>query len=188
MSSTRIRFFVVLFFLWHAFAIGIYSFKHPLAQSLPATNPVIRFVDTQLYPLVRPYLLVTSQWQRWNLFAPDPLRRMSKLEVQIYDSAKQEWKSLKTIDADHINWWHHAIMLKTIRRMGSNDGYAPARNRLLKFYCGNADPSQEQSVRLRQMSAVLPYVGNHTSPTWWRRYAPEWNESILLTTTCPAST
>ena len=62
------RLAVVGFVLWHAFAVLVYSVPRV------AADPISTWTRRRLVPVVGPYMFLTSQWQLWNLFAPDPTR------------------------------------------------------------------------------------------------------------------
>ena len=62
---------VITFFLWHAAAIAAYA----LPDSLKVYPPIGQ-IHAAISSATHDYVQATSQWQKWPLFAPNPLRRV----------------------------------------------------------------------------------------------------------------
>jgi hypothetical protein len=121
-----------VFFFWHAAVIGIYaipiSAQHPIAR--PLRDWTVRNVSA-------PYVLLLSQWQQWNLFSPDPLRRVSRYRIET-QTAPDTWKPLASIVPGSYEWWRHATHHKLFIGMleKDQDTYNAAVVRhLLLSYC-----------------------------------------------------
>src|SRR5687768_11713294 len=81
---------IISFVLWHMFAVVVYALPHD------ADDRLNTWIRSELKPIVRPYILLTSQWQQWNLFSPDPLRRVTAYDIQRND--REGWTTIKVID------------------------------------------------------------------------------------------
>lgn len=84
-----IKTIIALFCVWHMTAIGIYSLYGV------ENVPVLSWLDSKR-EYVRPYTLITSQWQRWNLFSPDPLRRVIQMSIEAEFNGK--WQTMTVIN------------------------------------------------------------------------------------------
>lgn len=134
-------------------------------------------------PWTRPYMLLTSQWQQWNLFSPDPLRRISQFRVD--QSINETWYTILSIDQS-LSYPRRAGMTKTLRRLedrGSNDALM---QRFLTLVCRNEGIPEGMNVRLERTYSVLPKPDTPMSIRQWREYQPQWNEDTLAEISCPA--
>jgi hypothetical protein len=96
---------VGLFFFWHVAAIGTYAIpigtEHDLAKQGRA------FLTQKFFT---PYILTLSQWQQWNLFSPDPMRRVSRYRIEKW--ADEQWQAVEFIMPGSYEWWRHATHFK----------------------------------------------------------------------------
>src|SRR5437764_493460 len=93
---------IILFCLWHMTAVAVFL----LPQR--AWNRAIKQLTT-------PYVLLTSQWQQWDIFSPDPLRRVSFYSLTTDDNAGA--KTLLQLDYAHLPWNARAKELKILGRL-----------------------------------------------------------------------
>ncbi len=168
---------IILFCLWHISAIAAFSID---------TNwkiaPLTVFKET-INPWTRPYILLTGQWQQWNLFSPDPLRRISQYRVE--QSINETWHTVLAIDAS-LPYPRRAGMTKTLRRLedrGSNDALT---QRFLALVCRDKGIPEGMKVRLQRTYSVLPKPSESLSMQQWREYQPQWTEDTLAEIPCPA--
>jgi hypothetical protein len=144
--------------------------------------PLTVFKET-INPWTRPYILLTSQWQQWNLFSPDPLRRISQYHVE--QSINENWHTILSIDAS-LPYPRRAGMTKTLRRLedrGSNDALT---QRFLALVCRDKGIPEGMTVRLQRTYSVLPHPAKPLSAEQWRAYEPLWTEDTLAEIPCPA--
>ncbi len=170
-----LKIIIASFVLWHMSAIllyNLYDFD---------TVPVLAWLQTHR-DIARPYLLVTSQWQRWNLFSPDPLRRVIEMDIDI--ELNGEWKTMHTVNHHTVSWWQRAAELKIIRRL-EEDGLQELQARYVHDYCRTRKLAPGTHMRLRKRWFVIPKHDKTLSREWWNTWRPEWNEDILTETFCP---
>lgn len=173
MNFARIvaKILVVAFCLWHIAAIGVYSLYDVQG------HPVLEWFDKQR-KIFRPYILTTSQWQRWNLFSPDPLRRVIEFKIDLYDEKDRQWHEISEVSAATVPFYDRATELKTIRRLEDEDHYAPLRERYLRDFCRTLDLPLGATLRLRRRFYVIPKMETSWTPAMWAQWQPEWQEVI----------
>jgi hypothetical protein len=152
----------------HIISIVIYSLPE-----LHYETRTSRFKNA-LAPLVRPYLFVTSQWQQWNLFAPDPLRRIDHYVVQIESNGA--WTTVEELTPETLPWWRMADELKLMGSFAQTE-YSTMRVPYLKQYCRELSLPSGTSIRMMTRSAVI----SKERPS----DAPQWSERMLSHTRCP---
>lgn len=167
---------IVLFCLWHMSAIAAFAIDRSWNFA-----PFSAFKDL-VDPVTRGYVLITSQWQQWNLFSPDPLRRISQYRVEI--SGGSGWQTIAKIggpDGDK----RRAGMMKALRRIEDRRADDPLNQRFLHVLCRRERIVGGISIRLVRRFAVLPKPQHPLSVEEWRSYAPSWSEDTLFTASCP---
>ncbi len=140
------------------------------------------WLHEELYPIVQPYVLYTSQWQMWNLFSPNPLRRVSTLSFEVQEG--DTWKEFDRLGARHVKWWRRTYMLKILRRSIVNDRYEPLRKNFLQHHCKVNGVQDGSVIRMKWLYYVIPMDGNLTSPKWWHEWEPHWYDFVLYSDTC----
>jgi hypothetical protein len=95
-----------LFVFWHAAAICVYAI--PTGTDNAVAKPLRSFLVREAFA---PYILSLSQWQQWNLFSPDPLRRVTRyrIERQLPD---ESWEQLELLGSETYPWWRHSTNVK----------------------------------------------------------------------------
>ncbi|MBI3331662.1 hypothetical protein HYZ99_01745 [Candidatus Peregrinibacteria bacterium] len=173
-----VRWIVILFCIWHGSAIAFYSLP-PDTES--ATLNEIRRVTIRLF---RPYMLATSQWQQWNLFAPNPLRRVVRYVIQVRQA--NTWKTIAVLDSGTIEWWRDADELKLLRRLEDGEEYwYPVRNRYLEEFCMQHTIRRDTPIRLVYHYYVIPRNDHPMPLSWWKSWGPEWKKKVGAQTVCP---
>lgn len=112
---------------------------------------------------------MTSQWQRWNLFSPDPLRRV--VEMDIEQNINGRWIIVHTINEHHVSWWQRAPELKIMRRM-EDDDKLPLREQYVQNYCHTHRLVPGTHMRMIKRWFVIP------KDAQWSTWKPEWNQKI----------
>lgn len=165
---------IAAFVVWHCIAIFLYSLisadAHPLLQTL-----------YEYRKHVRPYVLITSQWQRWNLFSPDPLRRVIAIDIEA--QTEGSWHSIERIDPYTVSVQRQANELKIIRRMEDE------HESLLRFayiidVCRRHNLPLETPMRMNKHWYVIPKNTETQPAEWWDSWEPTWKSDILSEATC----
>lgn len=175
-----LRVFVALFVVWHMAAVTYYA--------LPGqgTNWIPRPVHEAIQANIQPYLFTLSQWQIWNLFAPDPLRRVSEYHVDAYDVASGTWQRLDTIKPGRFPVWRHTGRFKVYADLLEGDAQLhPIVESFLHGYCQRNALQQNTLVRLQVAVYVLPKDGKHHTIEWWKSYVPDYSVLKEHSTRCP---
>ena len=166
---------IACFVLWHMTAVLLYNLYDV------DDVPVLGWLQEHRN-IARPYLLITSQWQRWNLFSPDPLRRVIEMDIDI--NLNGEWKTMHTVSHNTVSWWQRASELKIIRRL-EEDELAELQARYMHDYCRSRKLAAGTQLRLRKRWFVIPKHEKTLSREWWNTWQPEWHDDILTDTSCP---
>lgn len=177
MQKTIGKIAIVLFCVWHMFAVAIYIIPDEADGTIPA------FLKTEILPYVRPYILMTSQWQQWNIFAPDPIRRVSFYEIDVLQNGR--WEAGLRIDRSTYSWRNRAKEFKIIRRTNEN-GDEAAKNYLTSL-CRDGTFGEGTTVRMVEDFYVLPTGKELTSMDGWSHFTPIHEGKELATITCTPS-
>jgi len=172
---------VILFVLWHMAAV--LAFSIPTVQG----DPVSAYVRDTLRPTVAPYLLLTSQWQQWDLFAPDPLRAVTTFAIDREDGAR--WKEVFEIEPGTFPWWRHATYAKLLPALldKERNDFDVFRERFLQMMCADLDLPEGALVRMRENKYVIPYLEAHASADWWKQWKPVPESTVIRMTNCHPS-
>ncbi len=167
---------IVLFCLWHATAIALYSIPDE------ALDPVSTYLRDYGRPIVRPYIFTTSQWQLWNLFSPDPLRRVTFHGIEIQEG--ELWRMVANMAPNALPWWGDADELKLLRRLEENtNGGTQFQERYLQLFCKEHRLPRGMPIRLVTIQTVIEVPPN-TSIAWWRTQLLKWNPVFPTVTSC----
>ena len=168
---------IIAFCLWHTAAVGIYALPGD------AKDTVSTWVKGHLTRYVSPYILVTSQWQQWNLFSPDPLRRVS--EYTLETQREGEWELLTTLKPGSFPWWRHAAQFKMLGSLLEWDAKRDeVVDRFLQLACREHSLQPGTPIRLVYRFYVIPAHERLASVSWWWNWQPEVTVSPGLSTTC----
>ena len=165
LSLTPSRTAIILFCLWHMAAIGLYALPSE------AHDPLTETLRSHALPIVRPYVLLTSQWQQWNLFSPNPLRRVTTYRIEVDRDGK--WEALRTLNAESFGFLRHATEYKNLSRiLEGGEQTLPLIEHFLQRECTDADLPAGTHVRLMYDYYVLPRLTRSASVREWRDYVP----------------
>ncbi len=173
-----LRLLIALFVLWHAFAVAIYSIPRD------ARDPFATLGMRTLLPIVTPYMLVTSQWQLWNVFAPDPQRRVTFYHIQVQREGR--WERLLTLNDDTYSLWRHATQFKMLGNVlvEHNKSKEPLTQSYLQYICRQHGIPTGTPILLAYEYYLLPYHQKPRGATWWKQWEPQRETYAGLTTTC----
>lgn len=176
MNAKRIA--IIAFCVWHMFAITIFALPRD------AKGPVRTALYNTFNPLTRPYVLMTSQWQVWNLFAPNPLRRITTFAL---DGTSQGVHVIKLITPQTYPWWRHAIQYKLFSRTLDQD---PDDKDILEHmtqqFCREFLFDSGTDIALSYHLHVIPWRDTPASIEWWQNWVPEVTAESAYQTTCDA--
>jgi hypothetical protein len=170
---------VVVFCLWHMMAVLVYALPGgSKAATLPAVQRIARAVS--------PYILMTSQWQQWNLFSPDPLRRVTSYVIERQQG--DVWKTVLDLHTGTLPWWRHAAQFKMLGSLldGNTESDLQHRTaeRYLQLKCREYALPDASGVRLSYRVYVIPVFDVSMSMDWWLNYTPEESTYVGHETTC----
>ena len=170
---------IALFVVCHMAAVFLYSI--PIVNS----NPLLR-LRTATFPYTSPYLFATSQWQQWNLFAPDPLRAVTDYTVEREDHSN--WTYVTTLAAENIPWLRKATYGKLLPAiLNDNAKLKPIQELFLDTQCHPLGLLPGTHVRLLSRVTVIPYAPTTKLLTNVVNWHPTWTEKTLVDSFCPAS-
>ncbi len=143
------------------------------------TSPRWNSVNQKIFSFVRPYILFTSQWQKWDIFSPDPLRRASFYTIDVFDN--NEWRAQKTLDAWHLAWRTRAKEIKILERL--EDSWNHLVPYYLKWECKELPDAGGKPLRLIAKSSVIPKTLDELR-TFSSR-TPAFSQRVLGIVQCP---
>ena len=166
MRQTIQKLLLITFVTWHILAVGIYAIPPNAEKGLETATwgffrgpdsgrgTVIAWIKQYIKPEVKPYMLATSQWQQWNLFSPDPLRRVTALTVDTKEG--NQWAQHGTVQWDGLPWWQRATELSGVRRITGSNDHKRLRIAYLHSYCDLHDIPPRTDIRLHIGAYVIP--------------------------------
>lgn len=154
--------------LWHMFAIAAYL--------LPANSEGI---TQSIRQLSVPYILSLSQWQKWDIFSPNPLRRNSVYRIE--RNAGDRWETAMIIDFSHLAWHERAKELKVLGRL--QDSWKALLPDYLMSYCPRIPGGPGSDVRLLVATTIVPSDLEALKKTAENNIIPQ--ETLLASVRCP---
>lgn len=147
-------------------AVALYAL--PDATHGPFTN----MLRERFQWVVRPYILMTSQWQQWNLFSPEPLRRVVTYGIDV--DRGDRWERVLTIEPGTYSTFRHATQFKFFARIleGASESSFPMIANFLEQQCRELALATGSHVRLNYMMYVIPLPPRALSVGEWERTAP----------------
>lgn len=171
---------LAMFFVMHCIAVATYSIP------TDASDTPSRWVVTHVVSRVRPYILVTGQWQQWNLFAPNPLRRIIFYRLE-QENADGSWAAIATIDDSTYSFWRHSVRFKLYGSAIPERGEKPElAERAAQVLCREYDLEPGAHVRLWHNVSIIPYIKASADPSWWMSWTPQSEPSLAADTVCDA--
>lgn len=169
---------IALFCAWHVAGVGLYSIPGD------ASDPMSRFAREKITPFFTPYVLITSQWQQWNLFAPNPLRRVIFYRIE-KQSASGEWSRIALINDHTYSHWRHSVRFKLLGQAIEEGGGKPElAERAAQVFCAEYAMKEGTRMRIWHEVTVVPYVSPPPSVLWWNSWIPQFESTLAIETTC----
>ncbi len=162
------------------FAVTVFSVPRDANDSFSMN------VRSVLLPVVTPYMYITSQWQLWNIFAPDPLRRITLYRIE--EETADGWNVVDTIKPGSYSWWRHATYFKYAENaLGeTSDPTHALQVAFLRRECALLKIAPDAVLRFSLYQSILPVPPHPGSMEFWDTWTPEWEQSIQAETSCPA--
>lgn len=162
------EYFIIAFCLWHMSAVGLYLLNGTYSEPIRT-----------LKAWTLPYVLLTSQWQKWDIFSPDPLRRVSSFRIE--SNVSGSYTTVLPLDGMDISWWRRTKELKILGRI--RDDWNKLTPQYLAYYCESIPGVEDADIRLHAKEYVLPSE-LHLLRSFAKR-PPTYSEKILATLHCP---
>ncbi len=171
---------IVAFSIWHMFCVLVFSLPRE------AQDPVSRWSRTHLVPLTTPYMWMTSQWQLWNLFAPEPMRRVTYYTVDRFDQGT--WKHIVTLNPSSFPWWRRHTQYKLFVNAVEewNKTNRPVGERVIQQVCVTEKLPPHTALRLTYTYTIIPQIMKPETSAWWNVWRPEWFSHTAFITRCPS--
>jgi hypothetical protein len=156
------------------------------AYALPsvATNPAVTWVRGNVHPYTMVYVLLLSQWQQWNMFAPDPLRRVETYAVEV-DDARGQARTVEIYDARTYPWWRHAARFKLYGNLFEDAGRQALFDVFLAKACARNGIAEGRTIRLVYNAYVIPQHAKVADMGWWKQYRPAAKRVNAVSSVCP---
>lgn len=166
---------IPLLCLYHMAAIGLYlvpfddvhdTLRQPVAAGKRWTTP---------------YVQLTSQWQWWNIFSPNPQRRVTSMRIE--QKQGDRWVTVISLSRWDLPWWRRSKELKLLSRIEDDwNGLTPA---YLQEWCEQAQLSGD--MRLMRKMFVIPLDHEVRRTGGWKNWKPIYEEAVVGSTTCTQS-
>lgn len=155
---------VALFCVWHMVAVASYAIPNEIENPLSAR--------------VRPYMLLTSQWQQWNLFSPDPLRRVVFYRIES-QNVNGDWEPVGSIDDTTYGPLRHSLRFKLLGQAFAegNARIEPVSEQAARVLCREFGVFATRRIRVWRDIAVVPQV---PPPSW----VPAFEPVLAVDTSC----
>ena len=135
---------IVTFCLWHMTAIALFVLPGDVLS-----DPVV----ARAKAITTPYVYSLTQWQYWNIFAPDPLQRSSTYRIDLL-AEDGTWFPVHVIDYVSLPWNARAKEFKILENLEENwQGIVPS---YLQTFCRTLSIPNGNRIRLMAVSFVLP--------------------------------
>ena len=138
---------IIAFCLWHLAAITLYVLPKNLGPIWLQTS--IR----SLSDITSPYVQITSQWQKWDIFSPNPMRNVHTFIVEVQE--KTRWKHYKSLTPYSFPWYERGRELKILGRLTENWRGLTSKY-LTTTFCDHDPNLQGKVLRLRTEIIVIP--------------------------------
>jgi hypothetical protein len=169
---------IALFCVWHMTAIAVFSLP------TDANDRVTQWIRYNTASAFSPYVFQTSQWQQWNLFAPNPLRRIVfyRIDTKTQDG---DWMRVTTIDSTTYGLWRHTTRFKLLSLAIEEQTRRPAlTERAAQVLCTEYGFIPGERIRIWHEIAIVPSITPSPNKTWWDSWIPQFEQTLAIDTVC----
>ena len=157
---------IIAFCVWHMVAVFVY---------LLPPNGVMKNVRY----FSAPYVLALSQWQKWDIFSPNPTRRQHMYRIE--RNAGDRYETEIFMDFHHLAWYERAKELKVLARL--QEGWSKLFPNYLLSLCPRIPGSAGREIRLIVGLSFLPSELAALQRMSTTKVVPE--ETLLTSVRCP---
>lgn len=163
---------------WHMWAVLLFALPGGKSQTIDDAKGAFD-------PLMRPYILSLSQWQQWNLFSPDPLRRITTYRIDRIDAPPG---TLAHIGPSTFPRHTHSTWFKYFTSLidDDSDRLRAVQERYLAWTCARLGVEPGTRVALTLERRVLPKHRTVQSVSWWRSADFPVTYATVADIACPA--
>ncbi len=139
---------------WLLIAFLCYHMTGVLAMTIPGEStlrPAV-FMRETVRHYTDSYLFWTSQWQYWNLFAPNPTNWITEHRVDAFLDG--DWRVVGSIGPDSVNEWNRSDELK-VQEGVEEENHDEMRIRYLMDACIRMGVPAGTTVRLVFRTRIL---------------------------------
>ncbi len=162
------HFLIIAFCVWHMFAVAAYLLPASDENALGA----VRRISV-------PYVFALSQWQQWDIFSPNPLRRNSIYRIERYEEGT--WETAMIIDFHSLTWHERAKELKILGRL--QDDWKILLPNYLTSLCPDIPNAHGKDIRLLVQTIILPSDLSALKQTITTKRDP--TDKVLASVQCP---
>lgn len=143
------RWLVILISVWYMAGLLIYAIPDS------AKDPPSVWLRDHVAPRYRPYFLLASQWQKWNLFSPDPLNRIMFYHLDQFTAAG--WQEIPAFTLPKPGPFKHVDLFKILNQLdGDLTGERPVYEAFLQTYCQDYGVPPGTRLQLRRQYYDIP--------------------------------
>lgn len=132
---------IIAFCLWHMTAITLYNIP---VKYLGIVGHVRTITD--------PYVFRFSQWQYWDIFSPEPMRRVPRFIVE--RNAGDRWETAMIISYADLPWWLRVKEMKVVDRLAGD--WKNLTIPYLLALCPELPYTSDREIRLTMRYFFLP--------------------------------
>jgi hypothetical protein len=138
-----------------------------------------------MQPWIDPYIYITSQWQIWSLFSPEPFRGVTGHVIEAFGSTG--WVPVYDVDAQ-VRWWREADELRIQRQLyGTDRGKPELQRRYLRSYCTALGIQPGIPLRFVFLTHYFPPENPRFPEDWWHSLGYGWTRTPGERIVCPRS-
>lgn len=166
---------IILFFLWHGTAVLTSAFA---TVRSPATFMTKVGSASAVF---RPYILLSAQHQDWNLFAPDPLLRVTEMSFEKIENGTGV--VVRRLDGRSLGFFPRAPELRIMWNM-LGPGYDQYKDAYIQDLCRTEELPVGARVFIRRRQFDIPGFAAPLGIGFWRSWKPEWIQWVDFFTLC----
>lgn len=132
---------IIAFCLWHMTAVTLYNIPKERLGVLASVRT-----------LTDPYIFRFSQWQYWDIFSPDPMRRVAMFILE--RNAGDRWETAMVMSYDELPWWLRVKEMKVLDRLAGD--WKNLTVPYLQSLCPEIPYAADKEIRLTMRYHYLP--------------------------------